>query len=77
MTIGRSPDCEADHIRGHEELNALTHYCWFNTKKNGLVERPVDWPYSLFHRDARLGRVPLEWQGQDDVIEAGERAEIA
>ena len=64
------------HIRTQEELNALIRYCWFNPVKHRLVERPCDWPYSSFHRDVRLGRVPVEWQGRDIEIEAGERAGV-
>lgn len=60
------------HIRSQEELNILTEYCWFNPVKHGLVRRPADWPYSSFHRDVRLGRVPVGWQGREAEIDAGE-----
>ena len=69
MPNGRSPGSEADHIHNQVELNALTEYCWFNPVKHGLVRRPADSPYSSFNRDARLGRVPLDWQERD--VEAG------
>ena len=61
------------HVRGHGELKDLTRHCWFDPVKHGLVRRPADWPYSSFHRDARSGRVPMDWQGREVEIEAGER----
>lgn len=64
------------HVRGRTELTTLIQYCWFNPVKHGLVVRPAEWPYSSFHRDVRLGRVPVEWQGRDMDIEAGEPDEV-
>ena len=40
------------HIRGDEEFAAYVRYCWINPVKHGLVEHPMDWPYSSWHRDA-------------------------
>lgn len=77
MPNGRSPGSEADHIRSQEELNALTKYCWFNPVKHGLVRRPADGPCSSFHRDARLGRGPVGWQGGDVEVEIGEWCELS
>ena len=44
------------HIRDEADFRAHVQYCWMNPVKHGLVERPEDWPYSSFHRDA--GRHP-------------------
>jgi hypothetical protein len=32
-----------------------------NPVKHGLVNRPVDWPYSSFHRFVKLGIYPQHW----------------
>jgi REP-associated tyrosine transposase len=31
--------------------------------KHGLVRRVADWPYSSFHRYARVGVLPIDWAG--------------
>lgn len=36
-------------------------YIHFNPVKHGYVERVQDWPFSSFHRVARLGCYPPEW----------------
>ena len=51
------------HIRDERDFTAHLQYCWWNPVKHGLVERPVDWPYSSIHRDVRLGRVERAWSG--------------
>ena len=43
---------------------------------HGLVRQPADWPDSSFHRDVRLGWVPVGWQGREVGIDAGERAAV-
>ena len=48
-------------IRDEADYNAHVQYCWGNPVKHGYVKRAVDWQYSSFHRDKRLGRVPMEW----------------
>lgn len=44
------------HIRNEADLGAHIRYCWWNPVKQGLVERPEDWPFSSVHRDIRGGR---------------------
>ena len=40
---------------------------------HGLVQRIADWPYSSFHRYARLGILPDDWLGGNDAeLGAGE-----
>lgn len=50
-------------IRDEADFNGHLTYCWGNPVKHGLVQNPVDWPWSSIHRDRRLGRVPSEWGG--------------
>ena len=40
------------HIRDEEDYRNHVRYCWLNPVKHGLVDRPEDWPYSSWHRDA-------------------------
>lgn len=41
------------HIRDGDDYLAHVQYCWINPVKHGLVERPLDWPFSSIHRDMR------------------------
>jgi putative transposase len=43
--------------------------------KHGHVTRVADWPYSSFHRMARLGVYPDDWGGDMQNVDAefGER----
>ena len=50
-------------IRDETELRACVAYCWMNPVKHGFVRRPVDWPYSSFHRAVRDGMVTPDWCG--------------
>ena len=52
------------HIRDDADYDAHVRYCWINPVKHGLVERPVDWPFSSIHRDIRAGRVDPEYAGE-------------
>ncbi len=40
------------HIRDDDDYRAHVEYCWGNPVKHGYVERPEDWPYSSFRREA-------------------------
>ena len=42
------------HIRDQADFDAHLRYCWFNPVKHGLVDHPLDWPYSSVHRDTRF-----------------------
>ena len=37
------------HIRDQGEYVAYIRYCHINPVKHGLVENPMDWPYSSIH----------------------------
>ena len=50
-------------VRGEEELAAYVRYVWMNPVKHGFVARPVDWPWSSFHRAVRHGKVSEDWGG--------------
>lgn len=39
------------HIRDEEDLAAHVRHCWHNPVKHGLVDHPMHWPYSSWHRD--------------------------
>jgi len=59
-------------IRDARDFDLHVRYCWGNPVKHGLVETPVDWPYSSIHRDIRLGRADPEWVGGLEDGEFGE-----
>lgn len=44
------------HIRNGSDYRNHVRYCWGNPVKHGLVDRPVDWPFSSLHRDIQAGR---------------------
>lgn len=65
-------------IRDEDDYARHVDYVHFNPVKHGLVTRVGDWPYSTFHRLARLGVYPPDWAGSgieqpdDDDAEFGE-----
>jgi putative transposase len=62
-------------LRDEEDFARHADYIHFNPVKHGHVSRVRDWPYSSFHRMARLGVYPLDWAGDaaDDRLRFGER----
>jgi putative transposase len=60
-------------IRDDDDYARHVEYCYINPVKHGLVQRVQDWPHSSFHRDVRLGIVPLDWAG--DTTASGEFGE--
>ena len=42
-------------------------YIHVNPVKHGLVERPVDWQWSTFHRYVREGVYAPDWCGRIDL----------
>jgi putative transposase len=40
------------HCRTEADVAECVRYCWINPVKHGLAERPEDWPYSSYVRDA-------------------------
>jgi hypothetical protein len=41
--------------------NALSRVIRRKAMKHGLVQRVADWPWSSFHRYARMGTYPIDW----------------
>ena len=62
-------------LRDEGDLARHVDYIHFNPVKHGHVERVKDWPYSSFHRMAKLGIYPLDWAGDatENAPSFGER----
>jgi len=56
-----------------DELDYQRHvdYIHFNPVKHGWVTAVRDWPYSSFHRYAKLGMLPDDWAGVAGSAEVG------
>jgi putative transposase len=51
-----------EHVIINEvDLNHHLDYIHYNPVKHGLVEKPVDWPWSSFHRYVQEGYYPPDW----------------
>ncbi len=48
-------------IRDDEDLNRHLNYVHYNPVKHGLVEWPEQWPWSTFHKYARMGWYDANW----------------
>jgi putative transposase len=60
-------------IRDDSDYAAHVDYVHINPVKHGLVKRVADWPYSSFHRFVKDGIYPLDWAGDVEALNAGER----
>ncbi|MBO3275845.1 REP-associated tyrosine transposase [Pseudomonas schmalbachii] len=60
-------------IRDDEDFARHVDYIHHNPRKHGYVERVADWPWSSFHRYVREGLLLVDWAGDGDMGEAGER----
>ena len=49
--------------RDENDRKRCVDYVHVNPLKHRLVSRVIDWPYSSFHRDVRLGEYPSDWGG--------------
>jgi len=49
-------------IRNDEDLRRHFDYIHYNSVKHGLVARPEEWPWSTFHRYAKLGWYDVGWE---------------
>jgi putative transposase len=58
-------------LRDEKDFTRHTDYIHFNPVKHGHVGRARDWPYSSFHRLARLGVYPADWAGELDERREG------
>jgi putative transposase len=63
-------------LRNEADFSRHFDYIHFNPVKHGHVSRVCDWPFSSFHRMARLGIYPADWGGDIRVINGavGERS---
>ncbi len=52
-------------IRDERDLQNHVNYIHANPVKHGWVTKPVDWPYSTFHRYVRSGLLPADWMAND------------
>jgi len=62
-------------IRDQQDFNQHINYIHYNAVKHGLCDRPVEWPYSTFHRYVKNGVYEPDWAAQDysyDSMEFGE-----
>lgn len=48
-------------IRNQEDYNHHFDYIHFNPVKHGLVRKPLDWPWSTFHRYVTKGFYEPDW----------------
>jgi putative transposase len=51
-------------LRDDVDLQRHVDYIHYNPVKHALAGRVADWPYSSFHRYARLGRLSADWGGK-------------
>jgi putative transposase len=51
-------------LRNEKDFARHMDYIHYNPVKHGYVRRVSDWPYSSFHRMARLGVYPRDWAGE-------------
>ncbi len=54
-------------IRDQDDLNAHIDYVHINPLKQGLVPMVKDWPWSNFHRYAKMGIYPIDWGGKAEI----------
>jgi putative transposase len=48
-------------VRSEDEMDLYVDYIHYNPVKHGLVRRPLDWPWSSFHRFVRAGHYEPAW----------------
>ncbi|WP_071886692.1 REP-associated tyrosine transposase [[Enterobacter] lignolyticus] len=60
-------------IRNEDDYRRHVDYIYINPVKHGWVSRVQDWPFSTFHRDVRDGLYSVDWGGDINDLEAGER----
>jgi len=50
-------------IRDDHDFEKHVDYIHWNPVKHGYVQQTRDWPYSTFHRYAKMGIYPADWCG--------------
>lgn len=48
-------------LRDENDFAIHVDYIHYNPVKHGLVDRPIDWPYSSLHRFVKQGVLPPDW----------------
>ena len=48
-------------VRDETDLENHINYVYFNPVKHGLVKQVKNWAFSSFHRDVKLGLLPIDW----------------
>ncbi len=59
-------------IRNQKEFRSHVVYIHMNAVKHGLVKRPIDWPWSTFHKHVHAGRLEADWCGPTDLPGVGD-----
>ena len=54
-------------IRDARDFRMHLDYIHMNPVKHGLVSRPVEWPWSSFHRYVQLGWYEPDWSGRVEL----------
>jgi putative transposase len=54
-------------IRDARDFWKHLNYIHINPVKHGLVARPADWPWSTFHKWAKMGYYEVDWAGQGEL----------
>ena len=55
-------------IRDEEDFVKHVEYIHYNPVKHGLVNAPMEWPYSSFHRHVREGAYDKRWGAGERLI---------
>ncbi|CAI8961261.1 transposase [Methylocaldum szegediense] len=61
-------------IRDESDFAHHLDYIHYNPVKHGWVKRPLEWPYSTFHRYVAAGLYPADW-GSQPLLSKGEYGE--
>lgn len=58
-------------IRDERDFVQHIDYIHYNPVKHGLVNRPVDWPFSSIHRYIGQGVLPENWGESPLALDSG------
>jgi putative transposase len=64
-------------LRDETDFERHANYIHFNPVKHGHVDQVIDWAFSSFHREVRLGIYAPDWAGDADQADAGQFGETA
>ena len=59
-------------IRDAKDFRLHLDYIHVNPVKHGLADRPVDWPWSSFHRYVKTGVYGPDWRGRAELPDSVE-----